>query len=392
MHVSEEVAPAGIDAPAPRGRVLVADDQADVLRAARLILKINGYAVTTVSSPARVLEEIRRAEAGGFDLLLMDLNYARDTTSGHEGLELVARVHELDPDLPIVAMTGWSTVPLAVATLREGACDFVEKPWDNERLLAAVHAEVAAGRRRRRGHRLDADARDVQQRLLVRAIQPVEGYDVGVAWSTAEDLGGDAYAVSALPGGRLGLAIADGCGKGTPAALLMANAQATLDDLMVAALPPAEVLTRLGRALGRRLGNDRFVSMTYAVLDQRAGTVAYSNAGHPPPLLLRGGTVRRLERGGPVLGPVVHARYEEEVLPLAPGDRLVLVTDGILEASPDGPGGEELGETRLIAHLARCDGVPAAEAARAVLTFARDFAGGRLGDDATAVVADVMPV
>jgi sigma-B regulation protein RsbU (phosphoserine phosphatase) len=375
----------------PGGRVLVADDQADVLRAARLVLKIHGYTVTAVSSPAEVLEEISRAAAGVYDLLLMDLNYARDTTSGQEGLELVARVRELDPDLPIVAMTGWSTVPLAVATLREGACDFVEKPWDNERLLAAVDAEIAAGRRRRKGHRLEADARDVQQRLLVRAIQPVEGYDVGVAWSTAEDLGGDAYAVSALPGGRLGLAIADGCGKGTPAALLMANAQATLDDLMVAALPPAEVLTRLGRALGRRLGADRFVSLAYAVLDHAAGTLVYSNAGHPAPLLLGGGGVRRLERGGPLLGLVPHARYEEGRLPLAAGDRLVLVTDGVLEASPDGPGGEELGEARLIAHLDRCVGVPASEVARALLTFARGFAGGSLGDDATVVVVDVAP-
>ena len=92
----------------------------------------------------------------------MDLNYARDTTSGHEGLELVARVHELDPDLPVVVMIGWSTVPLAVATMREGACDFVEKPWDN-------------------------------RRLLVRAIPRMDGYDLGVAWSVAEHLGGDAY-------------------------------------------------------------------------------------------------------------------------------------------------------------------------------------------------------
>src|SRR5688572_9407331 len=113
------------------GRVLVADDQPDVLRAARLLLKVHGYAVTTVSSPAAVLAELARSYPGEFDLLLMDLNYARDTTSGQEGLELVARVRTLAPDLPIVVMTGWSTVPLAVALMREGAGDFVEKPWDN---------------------------------------------------------------------------------------------------------------------------------------------------------------------------------------------------------------------------------------------------------------------
>ncbi|HET8644358.1 MAG TPA: PP2C family protein-serine/threonine phosphatase, partial [Vicinamibacteria bacterium] len=248
-----------------------------------------------------------------------------------------------------------------------------------------------AGRRRRRSRRLDDDAREMQRGLLVRAIPPVKGYDIGVAWSAAEDLGGDAYAVSALPGGRLGLAIADGCGKGTPAALLMANAQATLDDLMAAARPPAEVCARLGRALGRRLSGGRFVSLAYAVLDRAAASLAYCNAGHPPPLLLRGGGPRRLDRGGPVLGPVAQARYEEGVLPLEPGDRLVLFTDGILEAGPDGAGGEELGETRLLAHLQAMRSAHAAEAAAAVLAAARDFAGGRLGDDATVVVADVAP-
>src|SRR5262245_20916364 len=126
--------------------VLVADDQPDVLRAARLLLKVHGYAVTAVSSPSAVLAEIGSGSASGFDLLLMDLNYARDTTSGQEGLELVARVRALAPDLPIVVMTGWSTVPLAVAVMREGAADFVEKPWDNRRLLAAVEGQIDAGR------------------------------------------------------------------------------------------------------------------------------------------------------------------------------------------------------------------------------------------------------
>jgi serine phosphatase RsbU (regulator of sigma subunit) len=372
------------------GRVLVADDQPDVLRAARLLLKVHGYAVTTVSSPAAVLAEIHRSSAE-FDLLLMDLNYARDTTSGQEGLELVARVRELAPDLPIVVMTGWSTVPLAVALMREGAGDFVEKPWDNRRLLAAVQAQIADGRRRRRVQRMEADAREVQRRLLTHAMPEVDGCHLGVAWDFAEPLGGDAYAIATLPGGRLGIAIADGCGKGTPAALLMAGAQAMLEDLMQAGLPPAEVCARLGRALRPRLGADRFVSLVYAVLDGVAGTLAYSNAGHPPPLLLHGGEVRRLQRGGPVLGPLTDARYEEEVLPVEPGDRVVLFTDGILEAAADGPGGDELGESRVIAHLGTVPGARADEAAASLLACARDFARGRLADDATVVVVDVAP-
>src|SRR5262245_8454050 len=139
------------------GRVLVADDQVSVVEALRLLLKHNGYEVHAVSSPAGVLKALAENKRP-FDLLLVDLNYARDTTSGQEGLELVTRVHERDPQLPIMAMTAWSSVPLAVATLREGSADFVEKPWDNDRLLAAVGSHIEEGRRRRRAHRLETDA------------------------------------------------------------------------------------------------------------------------------------------------------------------------------------------------------------------------------------------
>ena len=211
----------------------------------------------------------------------MDLNYARDTTSGREGLELVARVRALDPSLPIVVMTAWSTVPLAVAIMRNGVCDFVEKPWDNSRLLATVRAQVASGRHLRRAQRLESDARDVQRRLLSRAVPDVPGYAVGVAWRFAEQLGGDAYELAALPGGRLGVAIADVCGKGTPAALLMASAHATLRDLMTLPLSPHEVCERLDRALSPRLAPDRFVSLAYAVLDEPPGSRLVRQRGPP---------------------------------------------------------------------------------------------------------------
>lgn len=374
-------------APAGAAHVLVADDQPEVLAAMRLLLKMHGHAVTTAASPAAVLAHIR-AQRRPFDVLLMDMNYARDTTSGREGVHLVARVHKLDPALPIVVMTAWSTVPLAVEVMREGAGDLVEKPWDNRQLLAAVETQVAEGRRRRRARRLEAEARDVQRQLLGRTLPRVEGYDLAVAWSAAEPLGGDAYAVAALPRGRLAVAIADVCGKGTPAALLMASARATLEGLVEAGLPPAALCAQLGRALGPRLGGGRFVSLVYAELNRAAGTLAYTNAGHPPPLLLSREGVRRLDGGGPVLGVLADARYEEHVLPLFPGDRLALFTDGIVEAAPAAAPGEELGETRLLARLSELHRASASETARSVLALARDFADGRLADDATVLVVD----
>lgn len=380
--------PAAVAERAAGGRILVADDQPDVLRAIQLLLKLHGFAAKSVSSPAAVLAEIGHAGARPYDLLLMDLNYARDTTSGGEGLELIARVREMDPDLPIVVMTAWSTVPLAVTLMREGAGDFVEKPWDNARLLAAIKTQVAAGRQRRRAHRLEADAREIQHRLLSAALPSLEGFEIGVAWSFAEHLGGDAHGVSALPDGRLGVAIADVCGKGTPAALLMASAQATLADLVNAGLPPAEVCARLGQALAPRVGDDRFVSLAYLVLDRDAGRLTYCNAGHLPPLLVRRGDVARLDRGGPVLGVLGDASYEEATAPLEAGDRLVLFTDGIVEAG-GGSVGEELGDDRLVARLRDLRSASAQETAEDILALARGFARGRLEDDATVVVVDV---
>jgi len=370
------------------GRVLVADDQPDVLEAVRLLLKLNGFAVEPASSPAAVLAALAPGGGEPFDLLVMDLNYARDTTSGHEGMELVDRVRALSPALPIVVMTAWSTVPLAVALMRNGVADFVEKPFDNARLLAAVRAQVAEGRRRRRDSRLEDDAREVQRRLLSRPLPAAPGYAVGAAWRFAERLGGDAYEVAALSQGRLAVAIADVCGKGTPAALLMASAHATLRDLMAAPMAPSEVCGRLDRALSPRLAPDRFVSLAHAVLDRARGTLTYTNAGHPPPLLLRrDGTVLRLDQGGPVLGMLEDARYDEAVLPLRAGDRLVLYTDGVLEAA--GKKGE-LGEARLLAGLRGMRGLGAVETARAVLDLAVAFAdGGPLQDDATVVIVDV---
>jgi len=135
----------------PTPRTLIADDQPDVLEALSLLLKREGHQTRTVASPMAVLRAI---ETQGFDLLLMDLNYARDTTSGREGLDLLTRIHELDSTLPVVVMTAWGSVELAVEAMRRGVGDFVQKPWDNQRLLSILDAQIRLGRERRRTQRL----------------------------------------------------------------------------------------------------------------------------------------------------------------------------------------------------------------------------------------------
>jgi DNA-binding NtrC family response regulator len=137
-------------------RILIADDQHDVAAALRLLLKSEGYEIETASSPAAVLAAL---EEGDFDVALIDLNYARDTTSGEEGLDLVVRIQALDPSLPVVVMTAWGTIDLAVAAIRRGARDFVQKPWDNQRLLSILRTQVELSRALRRQRQLEAENR-----------------------------------------------------------------------------------------------------------------------------------------------------------------------------------------------------------------------------------------
>jgi DNA-binding NtrC family response regulator len=144
----------------PANRILIADDQRDVLEALRLLLKGEGLESETAASPAGVLAALEKRD---FDAVLIDLNYTRDTTSGQEGLDLLARVRELDANLPVIVMTAWGTVDLAVEAMRRGARDFVQKPWENARLLATLRTQIALGRALRRGQRLEAENRMLRQ-------------------------------------------------------------------------------------------------------------------------------------------------------------------------------------------------------------------------------------
>ncbi|MEO8562997.1 MAG: sigma-54 dependent transcriptional regulator [bacterium] len=135
-------------------RILIADDQPDVLEALRLLLKGEGFVVETVSSPAAL---IRAADGAEYDLTLIDLNYTRDTTSGLEGLTLLGRLQALDATLPVIVMTAWGSVESAVEAMRLGARDYVEKPWDNARLLATLRTQVELARAIRATRRLAAE-------------------------------------------------------------------------------------------------------------------------------------------------------------------------------------------------------------------------------------------
>ena len=135
-------------------RILIADDQPDVITALRLLLKGESYDITPASSPAAAMKVIEKQE---LDLVLIDLNYTRDTTSGSEGMQLLSRIRAIDPTLPVVVMTAWGSVDIAVEAMRRGARDFIQKPWENARLLAVLQTQIELAQALRRSQRLEAE-------------------------------------------------------------------------------------------------------------------------------------------------------------------------------------------------------------------------------------------
>src|ERR1700720_569348 len=134
-------------------RVLIADDQRDVLEALRILLKGEGHQTESVTSVSGIFNALQQRD---YALLMMDLNYTRDTTSGQEGLEVIPKIQQLDSTLPIVVMTAWATIDLAVEAMKRGARDFVPKPWDNDRLLTIVRTQIELASALRKGRKLEA--------------------------------------------------------------------------------------------------------------------------------------------------------------------------------------------------------------------------------------------
>jgi sigma-B regulation protein RsbU (phosphoserine phosphatase) len=367
-------------------RILIADDQPDLLDALKLLLKGQGIEYDAVTSPDAA---VRALESAAFDLVLMDLNYTGDTTSGREGIDLLARVQAFDRLLPVVVMTGWGSVDLAVEAMRRGVRDFVQKPWDNAHLLATLRQEIEAGRARRRidaaERRELAEALRIQTRLLPQQVPQIDGWELAVSWQPASGVGGDCFDAIRFSDTRLALTIADVVGKGIPAALLMSNLQAAVRAFASEAAEPQALCQQVNRILCGNIAEGRFISFFYCVLDATAGVLTYTNAGHYLPILVRAnGSVERLGIGGPVLGVLGQAEYEQASVAIGAGDRLVLYTDGLTEARDADD--REFTEERLVAAAVehRACSAPSLQArlADAVATFS----GGQLQDDATLMV------
>jgi len=368
------------------GRVLVADDQPHVLDALQLLLKSQGYRTEAVNHPARVLEALK---SGEFDVVLMDLNYTRDTTAGGEGLELVSQIRSIDENLPLVVMTAWSTVDLAVEAMRRGASDFVQKPWSNRQLLEKLETQVERCRRLRQAQRQRADelqdARDIQNNLLPKSIPQVKDYEIAGMTQPVRHVGGDFYDVVRINETETVLCIADVSGKGMPAALLMSSLQAALKPLIWDTRSPRELCRRLNRILCEITPVGKFVSFFYAVLDSKDNRLTYCNAGHNPPVLVRAnGAASELNVAGAVLGQFPDWVYEQSDLQLRPGDTLMMFTDGLVEASNEDH--DEFGEEGVIRVALENRGASAAKLEKLLTQAASGHCGGHFQDDASMIV------
>jgi len=369
-------------APARSFRVLVCDDQPDVLEALRLLLKGQGYQAVTVDSPAALLQAARQEP---FDLIVADLNYTRDTTSGEEGLGLLASLEAQGNAAPVVAMTAWGSVDLAVEAMRRGACDFIQKPWDNARVISLIRKQAESEGRRKSELEIAAN---VQQKLFPHApggrLATVEYAGRCVA---ARTVGGDYYDFLEIAAGKVGFILGDVSGKGVPAALLMANLQACFRSQEPGALlEPGRVLEAVNRHFFDSTEAERFATLFFGVYDDRSRKLRYVNCGQVPPLLLhRSGELEMLAPTATMLGAFRQWSCAEGETVVEKGDVLLLYSDGVTEACAESD--EEFGEERLIRYLREVRDLPPHALVETMVDEVTRFSRGERRDDVTVVAA-----
>ncbi len=375
----------------PKAKVLIAEDQEHVREALAMLLRGDGYEVELCSTPQDAVSAARRQMP---EITLLDMNYQRDSTSGIEGLELIESLRKLESTLPIIALTGWGNVELAVKAMHAGADDFIEKPWRNQSLLEKVNQLTIRAREARSSQRISECERQDAQSLQMRIVPPrhliageLEIYGESLP---AGVVGGDYFGVWQPTPDSVHLCIADVSGKGTPGALIAAMLYASVSTLSSSGSSPDLILRDVEHLLQDQLKDGHYLTIVYATLDLRSHTLSYINAGHCPPLLLRAdASVQQLEATRTVLGLGMGGDFDVQKVKLNRGDRLAFYTDGITEAANGDA--SEFGIDGLLASLVSASSLAPTQQYRAILEQVRGHAKQKFADDATLILAAIGP-
>lgn len=354
-----------------------------------MLLRGHGYSVVLCASPNEALVAARQQLP---DLAMLDMNYQRDSTSGLEGLELIQNLREMDSTVPIIALTAWGNVDLAVTAMKHGASDFIEKPWQNDALLEKVKSLIRRAQEVRRSQRVSDyerhDAHQLQTRIVPQRHLVTHGIELFGDSVPAGIVGGDYFGVWQPAPDMLHFCVADVSGKGTPGALIAAMLYASVSTLSSSSNSPEMVLAQVETTLRNQLGEGHYVTIFYGVLDLRTRVLHYVNAGHCPPILRkRNGSLESLQPTRPVLGFMLDVEFRSERLLLGEGDRLLLYTDGVTEAANDS--GEEFGNERLEALVNDPEEEPLPQRYSRIMKDVGAHNAGKFADDATLVLISV---
>jgi sigma-B regulation protein RsbU (phosphoserine phosphatase) len=369
--------------------ILIVEDQEHVREALAMLLRGHGYSVTLCSSPTEALFAARRQPP---DLAMVDMNYQRDSTSGLEGLQLIEQLRQVDGTVPIIALTAWGNVDLAVSAMKHGASDFIEKPWSNESLLEKVrmltqHVQQLRSSQRISDHERE-DAQQLQTRIVPKRHVVADGIELFGESNPAGVVGGDYFGVWQPAGDSLHFCIADVSGKGTPGALIAAMLYASVSTLSASSNSPDRILDNVETILRNQLGEGHYVTIFYGVFDLKTRILSFVNAGHCPPVLRHtDGSIESLSSTRPVLGLMLGSGFGSERLRLMAGDRLLLYTDGVTEAVNEA--GEEFGADRLAALMEHQSDGLLPEHFEKIMDSVRSHSHGIFADDITLLLISV---
>ena len=379
-------------------RIIVIEDDPAILSGLEAMLRSESYDVLSAADGEDGYRLVRERQP---DLVILDLMLPK-----MNGYEICRQIRRHGLATPILMLTAQDQESNRVQGFEAGADDYVTKPFSIRELLGRVRAILrrSEGRSDLANQRELDEARQVQQRLMPAEIPQPPGVRIAGTWSPARIASGDYFDVFTLDDGAVAVCIADVCGKGMPAAMMMSNLQAAVRSHASSAMRPRDLCGQLNRLMCRNIASRGFITFFYAVIEPEKKRLTYCNAGHNPPILVGTGPSPsgrgwreapgegtsghyRLDSGGGVLGVIEQWNYDEREIPLRSGDRLLMYTDGITESR--NPAGEEFGEDRLVDLVLRFKHNNAVSLAEETIEAARRFCNENFEDDLTVVAVTV---